>query len=236
MYTTPNLLTTPATLTLVRDDGAHYTASGMRVPPEDIRSREITEQAVRWLALAEDRTRMRRPTLVAKALSAVAFSVRHGARSLAVPSKLSGTSGRQRALWTMVREHVSPWTELSLDDTGGGLAVRYGDDVLGEVQPKHLGWARPLVPFGLKLYFCRVTGHDYDAYTLGCNVVFGYVGQALDRLLDALGEGALRGPVRLAVSAGDSGVTSGDGASTEAVPAPSEATPAGAGSRGGDGA
>lgn len=172
---------------LVRDDGAVYTASGMRVAPDEVRAREVAGQAHRWLAFATERTRMKPHTLTAKALASTAFSVHHGAASFAIPSKLTGTSEHQRALWVMVHDRIPAWTELAVDDTVDGLSVRYGDDALGEVQTKHLGWARPLVPFGLTLHLNRVTGHDYEAYTLGCNVVFGHVGTALDRLLHALG-------------------------------------------------
>lgn len=232
MTNTPNLLTTlTPSASLVRDDGACYTASGMRVPEADVRSREIAEQAARWLALAEDRTRMRRHTLVAKALSSVAFSVQHGAASLAVPSKLAGTSEHQRTLWAMVREHVAPWTELALDDAGDGLAVRYGGDVLGEVQPKHLPWVRPLVPFGLTAHLARVTGTPYEGFTLGLNCVLGNVGLALGRLWDALGATPPPPGARP-----DAGPQVGDGAPPRTMPEISEQSAADAPAVGGDGA
>lgn len=186
-----NLLTAPTT-PVVRDDGAHYTASGMRVPPEDVRSRQIAEQAERWIAYADERTRMARRTIVRKALASTAFSIQNGASSLAVPSKLSGTSAHQRALWGLVRGHVRPWVELDLDDAGDGLVVRHGDDALGQIQPKHGGWVRPLVSFGLRVYLARVTGTPYDGYTLGLNVVLGHVGRSLGRLHGALGTAQTR--------------------------------------------
>ena len=188
--TSSNLLHVPTTShpAIIRDDGAVYTASGMRISPDEVRARRVADGAERWLAFASERTRMRPGTLTRKALASATFSVLHGASSLAVPSKIAGTSGHQQALWTLVREHVPTWTELAMDDTGDGLAVRYEDDMLGEVQPKHLGWVRPLVPFGLTLHLARVTGRDYEGYTLGCNVAFGHVGAALGRFLGALGQ------------------------------------------------
>ena len=163
-----------------------YTASGMRISPAEVHARRIAREAEHWLTFATDRTRMKPHTLTRKALDATAFSVQRRASSFAVPSKLVGTSKHQRTLWAMVRDHVAPWTELELDDTGDGLVARLGD-VLGEVQTKHLPWLRPLVPFGARLYLSKVTGTDYEGYSLGVNVVVGHVGHALGKLHDALG-------------------------------------------------
>ena len=183
----PNLLTVPTTsqTALVREDEAVYAASGLRISPREVHARRVAREADRWLAFASERTRMRPGTITRKALDSATFSVLHHASSLAVPSKL--TSLEQRALWTLLRECVDPWTELVIDDTGEGLLVRYDDVLLGKIQPKHLGWVKPLIPFGLTLHLSRVTGHDYEGYSLGCNVVLGHVGASLDRLLDALG-------------------------------------------------
>ena len=180
-----NVHTTPA----VHDDGDRYTAAGTRVPAAEVHAAELADQAGRWLAFATERTRMRPHTLATKALRSTAFSVLRGASSLAVPSKLAGTSGHQRALWGLVRRPAEPWAALALDVTRDGVTAGHGGEVLGAVQGKHLGWVRPLVPFGLTVHLGRVTGHDYEAYTLGCNVVFGHVGAALDGLLAALGSG-----------------------------------------------
>lgn len=180
------------TSTAVHDGAAITTESGVRVAPAEARASEIAEQASHWLAFATERTRMRHETLLKKALSSVAFSVHHGASSFAVPSKLAGTSKHQRALWALVRNPAEPWTTLSLDATDDGITVSYDDETLGTVQTKHLGWARPLLPFGLTVHLNRVTGHEHaevsPRYRLGGNVAFGHVGSALDRLLDALGE------------------------------------------------
>ena len=85
--------------------------------------------------------------------------------------------------------------------------------MLGRVQPKHLGWVRPLVPFGLTVHLARVTGTDASVqgrgYRLGCNVAFGHVGEALGRLAEMLagpgGDGAGSGALRLVVSNGVTG-------------------------------
>ena len=235
-----NVLTTIATDSLIRDDGAVYTASGMRISPAEVHAREVARQAQRWLAFATERTRMHEPTLVAKALAATAFSVHHGAASLAVPSKLAGTSKHQRALWALVRDPAEPWAQLAVESTEDGLVACLDGEPLGLVQSKHLGWVRPLVAFGLAVHLAKVTGSDYDGYTLGANVVFGHVGTALDRLLSALGEprrggdgaggsgGALSGAVALARVQPSPVVSAGDGATqaaTQAASGPSNVAP-----------
>jgi len=189
------------------------TSTGSLIPGADLHARRIAREAGRWLAFARERSRMSDATLVAKALDATAFSAGHGTHSLALPSKLGGTSRHQRALWGIVRERRSPWCPLDLHDEGGLLIVSMpGSDVLGEVQRKHAPWLRPLVPFGARVYLARVTGHEREGYRLGLNVAFGHVGAALDRLLHALGEGGSSGDGAAAYPAG------GDSAPTPSVP------------------
>ena len=211
----------------VHDAGDHYTDSGMRIPAAEIRAREIAEQAGRWLAFATERTRMKPHTLTAKALQSTAFSVHRRTSSFAVPSKLAGTSKHQRVLWALVRDPAEPWALLHLDASDEGLMASYDGEALGLVQAKHLGWVRPLAPFGLTVHLARVTGSDYDGYTLGVNVVFGHVGAALDCLLDALGQsgnaggdGAPSGPVLAPGVAAE--VSTGDGAAQRATLAVSQ--------------
>ncbi len=165
-------------------DAAHAYA----VPPAEAHARVLARQAGHWLAFATERSRMTERTITAKAFDSLAFSVVHGARSFAVPSKLIDTRQHQRRLWTLVRDGYRPWTPLSLSTVAtDGIAVAHDDEPLGAVQPKHVPWARPLIPFGLTVHLAKVTGSEHDGYTLGVNVVFGGVGQALSRLLDALG-------------------------------------------------
>ncbi len=153
----------------------------MRVPAAEVRATTIADQAHRWLAFATESTRMRPRTLTSKAFAATAFSVHHGASSLAIPSKLIGTSKHQAALWTLVREPAEPWAVLDLEDAGSVLEASFDGQILGNVQSKH-SWIRPLLAYGLTVHLSHVTGSDYEAYTLGVNVVFGHAGTALDRL------------------------------------------------------
>ena len=170
-----------------RASGDHTTPAGTRIPSSDLHARRIAREAGLWRAFAGDRTRMLPPTLDAKALDACAFSVLHGASSFAVPSKLVGTSRHQPLLRSLSRRPAATWLALDLDARGDHLVASHRGRVLGRVQPKHLAWVRPLVPFGLALYLSRVTGRGEGRYRLGCNVVFGHVGAALARLADASG-------------------------------------------------
>ena len=184
----------------VHDRTATYAA---RVPEHEARARRIAAEAGRWLQFAMARTAPRALTpaaLNAKALDAACFSVAVGAEGFAVPSKLTGVKPYQRALWTLVRDGYRTYDELETDTaTTDGVRVSYGDVLLGEVQAKHVGWLRPLVPFGLRVHLARITGSETEGRTLGCNVVFGRVGPAIAALADALG-------------------TSGDGAHGDGTP------------------
>ena len=186
---------TPHTL-VVRDDATRY-SSGTSIPPEEAHAREIARQATRWQAFATQRTRQRPATIQQKAFDAACFSVLKRASSLAIPTKLSGVGAHQRQLWTMTRNRVPVWTLLEVEVTGNRaderIAVLYDDEVIGHMQTKHHGWLRPLIPFGARLYLSKITGSERSGYTLGVNVVVGHVGEALDRLLDALGEAGFDG-------------------------------------------
>ena len=186
------------------------TSAGTRIPAAELRARRVAREAGRWRTFAAERTRMRPGTLDVKVLDACAFSVHHGASSLAVPSKLVGTSRHQPLLRSLSQDPNTSWLALDLGARGDHLVVSCGGRVLGRVQPKHLGWVRPLVPFGLTVHLARVTGtdasHQGRGYRLGCNVAFGHVGEALGRLAEALtgpgGDGAGTGALRLVVSNG----------------------------------
>lgn len=193
---------------VVRDAATRYT-SAPTVPPDEAHARALAQQAGRWVAFATERSRMTERTITAKAFDSLAYSVLRNTRSLAAPSKLTGTKAHQRALWALVREGYRPFEALSVDThSTDGIAVSLGDEPLGSIQPKHVPWARPLIPFGLRIYLARVTGSERDGYTLGANIVFGGVGTALDRLLDALGTPA-----------------GGDGASSAAPAVPARPSP-----------
>ena len=188
------------------------TQAGTHIPAADVHARRIAREAERWLTFATERTRMKPGTLTQKALGACAFSVHKRASSLAVPSKLTGTSRHQRRLRALVNTPEARWAPLDLDAVEDGLLVRHDRAPLGLVQSKHCPWVRPLVPFGLTVYLARVTGTEGTrrGYRLGCNVAFGHVGEALRRLADAAhgtsGDGAPtvpsvdgRSPLRLVV-------------------------------------
>ncbi len=172
----------------------------------EARARRVAAEAERWLAFAGERSRMRPETLLAKTLQSACFSVEAGATGFAVPSKLVGVRDYQRRLWTLVRDGYDRYERLELDTaTTEGIRVTRGDEILGLVQPKHIPWVRPLIPFGLTIHLGRVTGHETEGHTLGVNVVFGGVGRALAALAEALG-------------ASDGGA-SGDGAAGDGAPA-----------------
>ncbi len=181
--------------------------------PAEVSARRVAAEAVRWLDFATGRARMRPETLLDKALASACFSVAAGASGFAVPSKLVGVREHQRRLWTLVREGYDRWERLeTCTVTTEGVRVLVGDEVLGEVQPKHVPWVRPLVPFGLTVHLGRVTGHETDGHTLGVNVVFGGVGPAIVALSEALrasGHGDVAAPVVTALAA------SGDGSRSD---------------------
>lgn len=166
--------------------------TGYRLPRADAYARRIAEEAEAWLHHARERSRMKDDTLVRKALSSVAFTLRHRAHNLAVPSKLSGTSEHQPALWRLVRSGVGLGAALDVEELRDGrrvrLVVSHEGDRLGEVQRKHVPWLAPLVPFGARLHLVRVTGREGD-FTLGCNVAVGHAGKAVAALHHALGHG-----------------------------------------------
>ena len=173
------------------------------------RTERIAAEAQLWLAYAGARSRMTPDTLTSKAFQSACFSAASNASGFAVPTKLSGVRDHQRKLWTLVREGYGHYDKLGLDTaTTDGIAVTYGDAHIGQVQPKHAGWLRPLIPFGVRLYLSRVTGHERAGYTLGVNVVAGHVGEAVTRLLDATRESSVSGDRS----------TSGDGQTGRVLP------------------
>ena len=134
------------------------TSAGTHIPAADVHARQIAREAERWLALATERTRMKPGTLTAKAFGACAFSVHKRASSLAVPSKLTGTSRHQPKLRALSSNPEARWAALDLDAVEDGLQASHDGAPLGLVRSKHCPWVRPLVPFGLTVYLSRVTG------------------------------------------------------------------------------
>ncbi|MEP0547491.1 MAG: DUF6166 domain-containing protein [Rhodothermales bacterium] len=94
----------------------------------------------------------------------------------------------------MVKDHVGFGTPLDVEevptdnatDNRPRLVVSYEGEELGAVQPKHVPWLRPLIPFGAGIYLVRVTGQERD-FTLGLNCCFSRVGNAVAALNHALG-------------------------------------------------
>lgn len=183
-------------------------SSGYTLPEADAYARRLAEEAEGWLAHARARSRMKEPTLISKAIHSLAFSLRHRAHDFAVPSKLSGTSKHQPALWQLTRQRVGFGAVLDVEEVNEEkkvlLVVSYEGETLGEVQSKHVSWLRPLLRFGAGVYLTRVTGHE-ESFMLGCNVALGRVGSAVAALNHALGSD----------SGGDG--YGGDGASQEAL-------------------
>ena len=202
--TVPAVVCEPAAAFAAAALAAPKTRRGARVPESEARLIRVAAEAQRWLAFAGERSRMRPETILAKTLQSACFSTQSGASSFAVPSKLVGVSAHQRTLWALVRDGYTGYERLAVDTTAERVLVWRGDEILGEVQSKHVPWVRPLVAFGLTVHLSRVTGHETEGHTLGVNVVFGGVGRALAALAEALGA--------------SDGAASGDGAAGDGAP------------------
>ena len=172
-----------------RTGAPRESGAGSRRSEGEVRAGRVAAEAERWLGFAGERSRMRPETLLAKAFQSACFSVQTGASGLAVPSKLVGVRDHQRTLWALVRGGYDRYERLAVDTTADGVQVWRGDEMLGEVQTKHVPWVRPLVAFGLTVHLGRITGHETEGHTLGVNIVFGGVGRALAALAVALGSG-----------------------------------------------
>ncbi len=153
----------------------------------------LTDQAARWadhvLAVsdASDGPALPPGYVARKALSAVAFSLRHGLRDLAVPTKLVGVKANQHAvealaLYDQRPVHQRPRLAVTLAADGALAvsAVRSDGSLqpVGRLQPKHAAWATPLLGDGLRsglaVHLHAVSGLDRRArglpVTLGVNV------------------------------------------------------------------
>ena len=84
-YAIPTSFVPRVETAVVRDEEP----GGPPFPSADLYARRLAREAEAWLRLVEERTRMRPDALVRKTLDALAFSMRHRARSLAVPLWLS---------------------------------------------------------------------------------------------------------------------------------------------------
>ena len=125
-----------------------------------------------------------------KALDAAVFTQAAGGQTFAIPSKLEGVSRRQATLAAIRRAQArEPWQALTLThvrDRGFDeiLAIWRGR-LVGTVRAKHVPWLRPLLDTGLiGCYVLQITGGVPGRDTMGCNVAFTGIGQALAAYLN----------------------------------------------------
>ena len=123
----------------------------------------------------------------AKALDALTFTRQAGGRTLAIPSKLDGTSKHQATLGALRDVQANTrWQELALiyapEPADEILAVWQGR-LTGRVRSKHVSWLAPLLDTGfVRCFVLQVTGGTPGREILGCNVAFSGLGQALTAL------------------------------------------------------
>ena len=159
----------------------------------------LVAEASRWLAFATARG-LPLQYAAEKALGALALSARlalpvrplsvrpDGERgdeeacghrvALALPTKLVGTSAFQPALCKLRASRAPAGLPLRLAVERGRVAVFAGERLLGLVQPKH-GWLAPLVAHGASAVLLRVTGDPARGHTLGVNIAFTGLGDAV---------------------------------------------------------
>ena len=77
----------------------------------------------------------------------------------------------------------------------GRVAVFAGERLLGLVQPKH-GWLAPLVAHGASAVLLRVTGDPARGHTLGVNIAFTGLGDAVRAFERAAAEQRASAPRR----------------------------------------
>ncbi len=120
-----------------------------------------------------------------KALDAIVFTLAAGGTSLAMPSKLEGTARRSHTLENIRRAQLeAPWQPLTLslsrEDGQDVLLACWNTRLVGHCRPKHLAWLMPLLQTSrLGAHVIQITGGSRGR-TLGCNVVFAGIRQALD--------------------------------------------------------
>ncbi len=135
--------------------------------PERSRGDTLTEQAARWADHALATSPLPPSYVVRKALDAVAFSLRHGLRDVAVPSKLIGVAAHQHAV-----EALALYDQLPVADRPR-LIVSHGLQVyalrsdrslqpVGQIQPKHAAWLAPLLGHGVAVHVQTATGLNPD--------------------------------------------------------------------------
>ncbi len=120
-----------------------------------------------------------------KATGAIVFTLAAGGTSLAMPSKLEGTARRSHTLENIRRAQLEhPWQPLTLslsrEDGQDVVLACWNTRLVGHCRPKHLAWLIPLLQTSrLGAHVIQITGGS-GKRTLGCNVVFTGIRQALD--------------------------------------------------------
>ena len=179
------------------------TTTPSRTLPGDTNPQSLTDQAARWADhVLEHGSKLSPSYVTRKALDAVAFSLRHGLRDLAVPTKLVGVKAHQHAvealsLYDQLPVRSRPRLAVTVG-SGGSLtvsAVRSDGSLqrVGRIQPKHVPWLTPLLDAplsgvweGVAVHLHAVTGLDRRArglpVTLGVNVRVSGLGASLGAL------------------------------------------------------
>ena len=151
----------------------------------------LTDQAARWADHTLATSPLPPAYVVRKALDAVAFSLRHGLRDFAVPSKLVGVAAHQHAVEALALYDTLPVADRPRLVVSHGLqvyAIRSDRSLqpVGLIQSKHAAWIAPLLGLGVAVHLQTVTGLDRRArglpVTLGVNVRFSSLAFAIDSL------------------------------------------------------
>ena len=144
-------------------------------------ARALYAQAYTWTSFCIEHTHAASEEVYAKAFDALAFCLTHQPSAFAVPSKLAGVSGRQEALEALAGDERPRGYQLEPRlEANGRVAVYYKTHHLGYLQDKY-AWFRLLIEHGASIYLLRVTGLDDPDKTLGVNIAFGFVAQAIGR-------------------------------------------------------
>lgn len=162
------------------------------IPPA-VAYEALARQAYGLALLLRDRGRFGQAAW-RKAHDALRFSVTTRARSLAVPSKLTGVRATQASLAALgvlpqsfglrldlVRDDGPDGPRFAVRVAASTAGARLAGATLGYVQAKHVPWLLDLVPLGVEVRLSGVTGGGKRGF-FGCNVHFTGVGAALARL------------------------------------------------------
>ena len=138
----------------------------------------LVNEAKLWSRFAEEHSNLTKHRLQGIAMDALAFSINHRTKSLAIPSKLVGVMEVQdvlEAIYELGESRVQP---LAVQHEAGKICVFYGNTRLGWIWPKH-SWLWPLMAAGARVYMTKITGTDEVWKSLGCNIAIGHVAEAI---------------------------------------------------------